>query len=166
MTVLPWRRRFEAERRAGMSITTVQRIWAEAGFKPHRIEPFEFSTDPQLEAKIRDGVGLYLDPPDREIVLSVDEKTQIQALDRTAPMLPLRGGSVERWTHDHGRNGTTSLFAALEVATGTVAQEARSRHTGAVFLAFMRRVERACPQGELHIVIDNVSTHKTPEVQA
>jgi transposase len=212
MTVLLWRRRFEAERlaglrdaprpgrtptytradrdrvialtleppsdgtthwsarriasRVGMSITTVQRIWAEAGLKPHRIETFKFSTDPQLEAKIRDVVGLYLDPPERAIVLSVDEKTQIQALDRTAPMLPLRGGSVERRTHDYVRNGTTSLFAALEVATGTVTQEARSRHTGADFLAFMRRVERAYPEGELHVVLDNVSTHKTPDVQA
>ena len=212
MTVLLWRRRFEAERlaglrdaprpgrtptytradrdrvialtleppsdgtthwsarriasRVGMSITTVQRIWATAGLKPHRIETFKFSTDPQLEAKIRDVVGLYLDPPERAIVLSVDEKTQIQALDRTAPMLPLRGGSVERRTHDYVRNGTTSLFAALEVATGTVTQEARSRHTGADFLAFMRRVAQAYPESELHVVLDNVSTHKTPEVQA
>lgn len=212
MTVLLWRRRFEAERlaglrdaprpgrtptytradrdrvialtleppsdgtthwsacriasRVGMSITTVQRIWATAGLKPHRIETFKFSTDPQLEAKIRDVVGLYLDPPERAIVLSVDEKTQIQALDRTAPMLPLRGGSVERRTHDYVRNGTTSLFAALEIATGTVTTEARSRHTGADFLAFMGRVERAYPEGELHVVLDNVSTHKTPEVLA
>ncbi len=212
MTVLLWRRRFEAERlaglrdaprpgrtptytradrdrvialtleppsdgtthwsarrvasRVGMSITTVQRIWAEAGLKPHRTETFKFSTDPALEAKIRDVVGLYLDPPERAIVLSVDEKTQIQALDRTAPMLPLRFGLVERRTHDYVRNGTTSLFAALEIATGTVTQEARSRHTGADFLAFMRRVERAYPVGELHVVLDNVSTHSTPEVRA
>ena len=212
MTVLLWRRRFEADRlaglrdaprpgrtptytradrdrvialtleppsdgtthwsarriasRVGMSITTVQRIWATAGLKPHRTETFKFSTDPQLEAKIRDVVGLYLDPPERAIVLSVDEKTQIQALDRTAPMLPLRGGSVERRTHDYVRNGTTSLFAALEIATGTVTTEARPRHTGADFLAFMRRVARAYPDVELHVVLDNVSTHSTPEVRA
>ena len=212
MTVLLWRRRFEAERlagladeprpgrpptyqradrdrvialtlepppdgtthwsarriaaRVGMSITTVQRIWAEAGLKPHRIETFKFSTDPQLEAKIRDVVGLYLDPPERAIVLSVDEKTQIQALDRTQPMLPLRSGSVERRTHDYVRNGTTSLFAALDVATGKVTHEARARHTALDFLAFLRRIERVYPDHELHIILDNVSTHKTPAVNA
>ena len=124
------------------------------------------STDPALEAKVRDVVGLYLAPPERAIVLSLDEKTQIQALDRTAPMLPLRPGQVERHTHDYKRHGTTSLFAALEVATGKVTTEARARHTGADFLAFLRRVERAYPDGELHVVLDNVSTHKTPDVRA
>jgi transposase len=151
--------------RVGMSITTVQRIWATAGLKPHRTETFKFSTDPQLEAKIRDVVGLYLAPPERAIVLSVDEKTQIQALDRTAPMLPLRFGSVERRTHDYVRNGTTSLFAALEIATGTVTQEARARHTGADFLAFLRRLDRVYADAELHVILDNVSTHKTPAVR-
>jgi transposase len=212
MTVLLWRRRFEADRlaglaeaprsgrpptysradrdrvialtlepppdgtthwsarriaaRVGMSITTVQRIWAEASLKPHRIETFKFSTDPELEAKVRDVVGLYLSPPERAIVLSVGEKTQIQALDRTQPMLPLRSGSIERRTHDSVRTGTTSLFAALNVATGEVTQQARARHTGDDFLAFLRRIERVYPDAELHVVLDNVSTHKTPDVRA
>jgi len=153
-------------RRVGMSITTVQRVWAAAGLKPHRVETFKFSTDPDLVAKVRDVVGLYLSPPERAIVLSVDEKTQIQALDRTQPMLPLRSGSVERRTHDYVRNGVTSLFAALNVATGEVTQEARARHTGDDFLAFLRRIERVYPDQELHVVLDNVSTHKTPDVRA
>jgi len=152
--------------RTGISITTVQRIWAEAGLKPHRTETFKFSTDPALEAKVRDVVGLYLAPPERAIVLSVDEKTQIQALDRTAPMLPMKPGQVERHTHDYERHGTTSLFAALNIATGEVTHEARPRHTGADFLAFLRRLARTYPDGELHVVLDNVSTHKTPAVRA
>ena len=152
-------------REVGMSSTTVWRIWRSAGLKPHRTETFKFSTDPALEAKVRDVVGLYLAPPERAIVLSLDEKTQIQALDRTQPMLPLRPGQVERHTHDYTRHGTTSLFAALEVATGKVTQEARARHTGADFLAFLRRIERAYPDHELHVVLDNVSTHKTPAVR-
>ncbi len=159
-----WSARRLAER-TGISITTIQRIWTEAGLKPHRTETFKFSTDPDLEAKIRDVVGLYLAPPERAIVLSLDEKTQIQALDRTAPMLPMRPGQVERHTHDYRRHGTTSLFAALEVATGKVTTEARARHTGADFLALLRHVERAYPAGELHVVLDNVS-HKTPDVRA
>jgi transposase len=151
--------------RTGISITTIQRIWAEAHLKPHRVETFKFSRDPALEAKVRDVVGLSLAPPEHAIVLSVDEKTQIQALDRTQPMLPLRPGQVERHTHDYERHGTTSLFAALEVATGQVTQEARARHTGADFLAFLRRVERVYRGQELHVVLDNVSTHKTPAVR-
>jgi transposase-like protein/transposase len=212
MTVLLWRRRFEAERlagltdaprpgrtrtysradrdrvialtlspppagtthwslrrmarRAGVSPTTVFRIWAEAHLKPHRTETFKFSTDPELEAKVRDIVGLYLAPPERAIVLSVDEKTQIQALDRTQPQLPMKPGQVERHTHDYKRNGTTCLFAALEVATGQVTEEARARHTGADFLAFLRRLDRVYPDTELHVILDNVSTHKTPAVWA
>jgi transposase-like protein/transposase len=153
-------------REVAMSTTTILRIWAEAGLKPHRTETFKFSTDPALEAKVRDVVGLYLAPPERAIVLSLDEKTQIQALDRTQPMLPLRPGQVERHTHDYKRNGTTCLFAALEVGTGKVTQQTRARHRGEDFLAFMRQVERAYPDGELHVVLDNVSTHKTPAVQA
>ena len=151
--------------RLGMSETTVWRIWQSVGLKPHRTETFKFSTDPELEAKVRDVVGLYLAPPERAIVLSVDEKTQIQALDRTQPMLPLRPGQVERHTHYYKRNGTTSLFAALNVATGEVTQEARARHTGADFLAFLRRIDRVYPDQELHVVLDNVSTHKTPAVR-
>ena len=150
----------------GMSETTVWRIWQSAGLKPHRTETFKFSTDPDLVAKVRDVVGLYLSPPERAIVLSVDEKTQIQALDRTQPMLPLRPGQVERHTHDYKRNGTTSLFAALNVATGEVTHEARARHTGDDFLAFLRRLERTYPEQELHVILDNVSTHKTPDVRA
>src|SRR5664280_2777156 len=152
--------------RVGVSASTVARVWQEGRLKPHRTETFKYSRDPQLVAKVTDVVGLYLAPPERAIVLSVDEKTQIQALDRTAPMLPLRPGQVERHTHDYTRNGTTSLFAALEVATGTVTTEARARHTGADCLAFLRHVERAYPDGELHVVLDNVSTHKTPAVCA
>ena len=160
-----WSVRRLAERLA-MSETTVWRIWRSAGLKPHRTETFKFSTDPALEAKVRDVVGLYLDPPAGAIVLSVDEKTQIQALDRTQPMLPMKPGQVERHTHDYERHGTTCLFAALEVGTGRVTTDTRDRHTGPDFLAFMRRVARAYPGGELHVVLDNVSTHTTPEVRA
>jgi transposase len=151
---------------SGMSPSTVHRIWSELGLKPHRTETFKFSTDPALEAKVRDIVGLYLDPPDGAVVLSVDEKTQIQALDRTQPMLPMRPGQVERHTHDYKRHGTTCLFAALEVGSGQVTTDHRARHTGADFLAFMRRVARAYPEGELCVVLDNVSTHTTPAVRA
>jgi transposase len=158
-----WSARRLAER-LGMSETTVWRVWRSANLKPHRTETFKFSTDPDLVAKVRDVVGLYLAPPERAIVLSVDEKTQIQALDRTAPMLPMKPGQVERHTHDYKRNGTTSLFAALEVATGKVTAQARARHTAADFLAFLRQVERAYPDGELAVVLDNVSSHKTPAV--
>jgi transposase len=148
-----------------MSETTVWRVWRSANLKPHRTETFKFSTDPDLAAKVRDVVGLYLAPPERAIVLSVDEKTQIQALDRTAPMLPLKPGQVERHTHDYKRNGTTHLFAALEVATGKVTTQTRARHTGADFLAFLREIERAYPEGELAVVLDNVSSHKTPAIR-
>jgi len=150
----------------GMSPSTVQRLWTEMGVKPHRTESFKWSTDPALEAKVRDVVGLYLDPPDGAVVLSVDEKTQIQALDRTQPLLPMRPGQVERHTHDYTRHGTTCLFAALEVGSGQVTTDHRARHTGADFLAFMKRVARAYPEGELHVVLDNVSTHTTPAVKA
>jgi len=156
----------ELAKRTGMSPTTVHRVWRERGLQPHRTETFKFSTDPALEAKVRDVVGLYLDPPDGAIVLSVDEKTQIQALDRTQPMLPMRPGQVERHTHDYTRHGTTCLFAALEVGTGRVTTDHRDRHTGEDFLAFMKRVARAYPEGELHVVLDNVSTHTTPDVRA
>jgi transposase len=148
-----------------MSETTVWRIWQSANLRPHQVETFKFSTDPDLVAKVRDVVGLYLAPPERAIVLSVDEKTQIQALDRTAPMLPMKPGQIERHTHDYKRNGTTHLFAALEVATGKVTTQTRARHTGADFLAFLREIERAYPQGELAVVLDNVSSHKTPAIR-
>ena len=152
-------------REVAMSETTVWRIWHSVNLKPHRTETFKYSRDPDLVAKVRDVVGLYLAPPERAIVLSVDEKTQIGALDRTAPMLPLKPGQVERHTHDYKRNGTTCLFAALEVGTGRVTGQTRARHTGDDFLAFLRHVEDAYPAGELHVVLDNVSTHKTPAVQ-
>jgi transposase len=151
--------------RVGVSAATVGRVWQEGRLKPHRTETFKYSRDPQLVAKVTDVVGLYLHPPARAIVLSVDEKTQIQALDRTQPMLPLRPGQVERHTHDYKRHGTTSLFAALEVGTGKVTTETRDRHTGADFLAFVRLIARTYPRGEVHVVLDNVSTHKTPDVQ-
>jgi len=149
-----------------VSPSTVGRVWAEGRLKPHRVETFKYSRDPELTAKITDVVGLYLAPPERAIVLSVDEKTQIQALDRTQPMLPLRPGQVERHTHDYKRNGTLSLFAALEVATGQVTNQARERHTGDDFLAFLRLLARTYRRGEVHVVLDNVSTHKTPDVHA
>jgi transposase len=155
----------EVAKRTGMSPSTVHRLFRERGLQPHRTETFKWSTDPALEAKVRDVVGLYLDPPDGAVVLSVDEKTQIQALDRTQPLLPMRPGQVERRTHDYTRHGTTCLFAALEVGSGQVTTDTRDRHTGADFLAFMKRVARAYPAGELHVVLDDVSTHKTAEVR-
>ena len=150
--------------RVGVSASTVARVWHEGRLKPHRVETFKYSRDPQLVAKVTDVVGLYLAPPERAIVLSVDEKTQIQALDRTQPMLPMKPGQVERHTHDYKRNGTLSLFAALEVGSGMVTHETRARHTGADFLAFLRLLAREYPTGEVHVVLDNVSTHKTPDV--
>jgi transposase len=159
-----WSRQRMAER-VGVSASTVGRVWRAKRLKPHRTETFKYSSDPDLVAKVIDVVGLYLHPPERAIVLSVDEKTQIQALDRTQPMLPLRPGQVERHTHDYKRNGTTSLFAALEVGTGRVTNETRERHTGADFLAFLRLLARTYPRGQVHVVLDNVSTHKTPDVQ-
>jgi transposase len=150
--------------RVGVSASTVARVWQEGRLKPHRSETFKFSRDPELVAKVTDVIGLYLNPPERAIVLSVDEKTQIQALDRTQPMLQLRPGQVERHTHDYKRNGTLSLFAALEVGTGAVTHETRARHTGADFLAFLRRLAREYPRGEVHLILDKVSTHKTPDV--
>ena len=163
--VTHWSRARLAER-VGVSASTVGRVWREENLKPHRSETFKYSSDPQLAEKVVDVVGLYLDPPERAIVLSVDEKTQVQALDRTQPMLPLRPGLPERRTHDYQRHGTVNLFAALEVATGKVTHETRARHTGADFLAFLKRIARAYPKGEVHLILDNVSTHKTPAVQA
>lgn len=153
-------------KRVGVSASTVGRVWREEKLKPHRSETFKYSRDPQLAQKVIDVVGLYLDPPERAIVLSVDEKTQVQALDRTQPMLPLRPGLPERRTHDYQRNGAINLFAALEVATGKVTHEARERHTGEDFVAFLKRIARAYPRGEVHLILDNVSSHKTPAVRA
>jgi transposase len=145
---------------------TIARAWHRYGVQPWRRETFKFSTDPELEAKVRDVVGLYLDPPEKAVVLCVDEKSQIQALDRTAPILPLRAGLPERATHDYRRHGTTTLFAALEIATGKVTDACYDRHGKAEFLDFMKKVARAYPRRQLHVVIDNYHTHKHPEVQA
>jgi transposase len=150
----------------GVSFASVARIWRRWGLQPSKAETFKFSTDPQLEAKIRDVVALYLDPPVGAVVLCVDEKTQIQALDRTAPILPLRPGVPEKQTHDYKRNGTTTLFAALEVATGLVTDRCYQKHTNVEFLAFLRHVARTYPKVELHVVCDNYATHKHPNVTA
>jgi transposase len=149
----------------GIGDATVARAWRKYGVQPWRRETFKFSTDPQLEAKVRDVVGLYLNPPENAVVLCVDEKSQIQALDRTAPILPLRPGLPEKATHDYKRNGTTTLFAALEVATGKVTDACYDRHGKAEFLDFMKKVARAYPRRELRIVVDNYHTHKHPDVQ-
>jgi transposase len=155
----------EVARRTRLSHTVVHRIWRAHGLQPHRVETFKFTTDPEAETKIRDLVGLYLHPPSHAAVVALDEKTQIQALSRTQPELPLRPGLAARHTHDYRRNGITTLFAALELAQGHVLGECRAAHTAADFLAFLRRVARDY-RGELHVILDNASTHKTPEVQA
>jgi transposase len=150
----------------GISNVWVARIWRKWGLQPWRRQTFKFSTDPQLEAKIRDVVGLYLNPPDKAVVLSVDEKSQIQALDRTAPILPIRPGLPEKATHDYVRHGTTTLFAALEIATGKVTDACYPRHRHEEFLRFLKKVAKAYPRMPLHIVADNYATHKHPDVQA
>ena len=143
---------------------TVARAWRRYGVQPWRRETFKFSTDPQLEAKVRDVIGLYLHPPDKAIVLCVDEKSQIQALNRTAPILPLRPGLPEKATHDYKRNGTATLFAALEIATGKVTERCYQRHGKAEFLDFLKHVARAYPQDELRVVLDNYHTHKHADI--
>ena len=149
----------------GVSDFTISTTWKKWGLQPWRSETFKFSTDPQLEAKIRDVVGLYLNPPERAVVLCVDEKSQVQALDRTAPILPLRPGIPEKQTHDYVRHGTTTLFAALEVATGRVVDACYPRHRHEEFLKFLRQVAKAYPRKKLHIVCDNYATHKHPDVK-
>lgn len=149
----------------GVGNATVARAWREYGVQPWKSETFKFSTDPELVAKVTDVVGLYLAPPENAIVLCVDEKSQIQALDRTAPMLPMRIGDAEKRTHDYKRHGTTTLFAALEVATGHVTGAVKPKHRRQEFLAFLRQLDRAYPERELHLVMDNYATHKTPEVK-
>src|SRR5271168_3253295 len=144
----------------GLSNVKVAKVWREWGLQPWRRETFKFSTDPELEAKVRDVVGLYLAPPQNAVVLCVDEKTQIQALDRTAPILPLRPGLPEKATHDYVRHGTTTLFAALEVATGKVTDRCYERHGKAEFLDFLKQVAAAYPKVKLHVVCDNYATHK------
>lgn len=164
LAVTHWSTRLLA-RQLGVGDATVARAWRKYGIKPWRRETFKFSTDPELEAKIRDVVGLYLAPPENAIVLCVDEKSQIQALNRTAPILPLRPGLPEKATHDYKRNGTTTLFAALEVATGKVTDRCYDRHGKAEFLDFMKRVARAYPEQRLCVVADNYHTHKHAEIK-
>lgn len=164
--VTHWSARLMANR-LGISFASVARIWRKWNIQPHRIETFKFSTDPELEPKIRDVVGLYLTPPQGAVVVSVDEKSQIQALDRTQPMLPLRPGLPARQTHDYQRHGTTTLFAALEIATGRISADAcYPRHTNAEFLAFLKQVAKAHPRVKLHVICDNYATHKHPDVRA
>jgi len=151
----------------GISHTSVQRIWAEAGLKPHLVRTFKVSNDPDFSEKVKDIVGLYLDPPDKAVVLAVDEKSQIQALDRAQPGLPLKKGRAGTMTHDYKRHGTTTLFAALDVATGKVIGECLPRHRAKEFIAFLKKIDRIVAKHlELHLVVDNYGTHKTAEVQA
>ncbi|CAL8979844.1 IS630 family transposase ISMsm5 [Propionicimonas sp. T2.31MG-18] len=149
----------------GIGNKTVATAWREYGVQPWRSETFKFSTDPELVAKVTDVVGLYLAPPEDAIVLCVDEKSQIQALDRTQKMLPMQPGRPERRTHDYRRHGTTTLFAALEIATGKVTGACKPRHRHQEFLAFLKQVARAYPDGELHLVMDNYAAHKRVEVR-
>lgn len=147
---------------SGMSQTAVQRIWRAFALQPHRTETFKLSSDPLFIEKVRDVVGLYLSPPERAVVLCVDEKSQIQALDRTQPLLPMRPGQVERRTHDYVRHGTTSLFAALNTATGEVFGKCYRRHRSEEFRKFLNEIERRVPKElEVHLVLDNYGTHKT-----
>src|SRR5580693_5380271 len=151
---------------SGLSVSTVHRIWNAFSLAPHRSETFKLSTDPQFVEKVRDIVGLYLDPPERALVLCVDEKSQIQALDRTQPLLPMRPGQVERRTHDYTRLGTLSLFAALDAATGKVIGRCYPRHRGREFLSFLREIERNIPSDlDVHLIMDNYATHKTEPIR-
>lgn len=163
--VTHWSTRLLA-RQIGIGDATVARAWRRYHVQPWRRETFKFSTDPELEAKVRDIVGLYLDPPENAVVLCLDEKSQVQALDRTAPILPLRPGLPERATHDYKRNGITNLFAALEVATGRVTDQCYDRHGKAEFLDFLKRVARAYPRERLYVILDNYHTHKHADIEA
>jgi transposase len=146
----------------GMTQSAISRIWRAFGLQPHRVETFKVSTDPLFIEKVRDIVGLYLHPPERAVVLCVDEKSQIQALDRTQPLLPLRPGQLERHTHDYERHGTTSLFAALDTATGDVIGRCYGRHRSVEFRRFLDLIDTNVPKGlEVHLVLDNYNTHKT-----
>ena len=155
----------EMAKHQGLSHTTVGRIWRAFGLQPHRSETFAISRDPLLVEKVRDIVGLYMNPPENALVLCVDEKSQIQALNRTQPVLPMRIGEVERRTHDYDRHGTTTLFAALDVATGHVLGLCFPRHRATEFLKFLREIEASVPLGlDVHVILDNYATHKTPAV--
>jgi transposase-like protein len=149
----------------GVGKDTVARVWKDHNLKPWKVDTFKLSSDPNFEEKLVDVVGLYMDPPERAVVLSFDEKTQVQALDRTQPSLPLRPGRAGTMTHDYKRNGTTDLFAALNVATGKVLTECRQRHTGDDVLAFFKKIDRSVPRRlDVHVVLDNLSAHQTPDI--
>jgi transposase len=151
----------------GLGRTTISRIWRAFGLQPHRTETFKLSKDPLLVDKVRDIVGLYMSPPDRALVLSVDEKSQIQALDRTQPLLPMRPGQVERRTHDYTRHGTTSLFAALDIKTGKVIGACHRRHRAVEFRKFLDTIEANVPADlDVHVIVDNYGTHKTTAIRA
>jgi transposase len=153
-------------REVGLTQSAVLRIWRAFGLQPHRQETWKLSKDPQFIAKVRDIVGLYLNPPERAVVLCVDEKSQIQAVDRTAPILPMLPGTPERATHDYRRAGTSSLYAALDLTTGKVIGRLRSRHRAIEFKQFLQTLEREVPAHlDVHLVLDNSSTHKTPAIQ-
>jgi transposase len=159
-----WSTRTMAEA-MGLSKATISRIWQTFGLQSHRVDTFKLSADPQCVEKVRDIVGLYLNPPDHALVLSLDEKSQVQALDRTRPLLPLRPGIPARQTHDYIRHGTTSLFAALNVATGKVLGRCYRRHRHTEFLKFLDQVDASLPPtGEVHVIMDNYGTHKVPKV--
>ena len=152
---------------AGVSHRSVQRIWAAHGLKPHRVKTFKLSNDPKFAAKVQDVVGLYIDPPEHALVLSVDEKSQIQALDRTQPGLPMKKGRCGTMTHDYKRHGTTTLFAALDVLEGRVIGQCMARHRHQEFIRFLNKINRETPAGrELHLIVDNYATHKHPKVKA
>jgi transposase len=159
-----WSSRLLARHVGDISHMAVARIWQQWGVQPWRSESFRFSTDPELAAKVEDIVGLYLHPPEGAVVLCIDEKSQIQALERAAPILPLRPGLAERQSHDYYRHGTTTLFAALDIATGKVTDACYPRHTGEQFLAFLKLVAKTYPRRELHVVLDNYSTHKRKDI--
>jgi transposase len=150
----------------GVSQSSVSRIWRAFGLQPHRVETWKLSKDPLFVEKVRDVVGLYMHPPDRAVVLCVDEKSQIQALDRTQPLLPMGPGVVERKTHDYVRHGTTTLFAALDVKVGTVIGECYQRHRASEFRTFLASIDATVPKDlDVHLVLDNYATHKTPAIQ-
>lgn len=150
----------------GMSQSTVSRVWRAFGLAPHKVDTWKLSKDPLFVDKVRDVVGLYLDPPERALVLCVDEKTQIQALDRTQPIFPMMPGTPARASHDYVRHGTSSLYAALDVATGKVIGSLHSRHRAVEFGKFLRKIDAAVPAAlDVHLVLDNASTHKTPEIK-
>jgi transposase len=151
---------------SGLNQTAVSRIWRAFSLQPHRVEYFKLSKDPLFVEKVKDIVGLYLDPPERAVVLCVDEKSQIQALDRSAPILPLLPGTPARMTHDYERNGTSSLFAALNATTGQVIRSLHSRHRAIEFKKFLIKIDKEVPADlEVHVILDNYSTHKTPAIK-